>query len=177
MDADAPVGAVSRLPKDATSRGGCTGATHHQPSRSRTTWNGGGSHWNRPGILLVGAGGHARACVDVLEEEGRLAIAGLLGLSHEVGTRILAPKWWVRNEPSSRPGATNNEPMTARSGRPNQDAERTHKIFQGLENTGCGLPTIVPPFACVAACNHWGRLDRNAGAVVNAGATVGRIAL
>lgn len=40
-------------------------------------------------ILLAGAGGHARACIDVLEQEGRFAVTGLVGLPHEVGSRIL----------------------------------------------------------------------------------------
>jgi sugar O-acyltransferase (sialic acid O-acetyltransferase NeuD family) len=42
-----------------------------------------------PSILLVGAGGHARACIDVIEHEGRFTVGGLIGLSAEVGTRIL----------------------------------------------------------------------------------------
>ena len=40
-------------------------------------------------ILLLGAGGHARSCIDVIEQEGRFTVAGLVGLRDEVGTRIL----------------------------------------------------------------------------------------
>lgn len=40
-------------------------------------------------ILLLGAGGHARACIDVIEQEGRFTISGLIGLAEEVGTSIL----------------------------------------------------------------------------------------
>ena len=29
-------------------------------------------------ILLIGAGGHARSCIDVLEEENQFEIAGLI---------------------------------------------------------------------------------------------------
>jgi hypothetical protein len=39
-------------------------------------------------ILLVGAGGHARACIDVIGREGRFAVKGLVGLPHEVGSRV-----------------------------------------------------------------------------------------
>ena len=35
-------------------------------------------------ILLIGAGGHARSCIDVLEEENQFEIAGLI----EKGERI-----------------------------------------------------------------------------------------
>ena len=40
-------------------------------------------------ILLVGAGGHARACIDVIEQEGRFTVVGLVGLPNEVGSRVL----------------------------------------------------------------------------------------
>ena len=40
-------------------------------------------------ILLVGAGGHARACIDVIEQEANFSIKGLVGLPHEVGSSIL----------------------------------------------------------------------------------------
>lgn len=40
-------------------------------------------------ILLLGAGGHARSCIDVIEQEGRFRIAGLVGFPDEVGTSQL----------------------------------------------------------------------------------------
>ena len=40
-------------------------------------------------ILLVGAGGHARACIDVIEQEERFTVKGMVGLSHEIGSIIL----------------------------------------------------------------------------------------
>ena len=44
---------------------------------------------SRETILLVGAGGHARACIDVIEQDGRFEIKGLVGLPGEVGSRVL----------------------------------------------------------------------------------------
>ena len=44
---------------------------------------------SRDPILLVGAGGHARACLDVIEQEGRFVIKGLVGLPKEIGLAIL----------------------------------------------------------------------------------------
>ena len=40
-------------------------------------------------ILLVGAGGHARACIDVIEQEGHFVVKGLVGFPKEVGSVIL----------------------------------------------------------------------------------------
>lgn len=42
---------------------------------------------SKPQLLLVGAGGHANSCIDVIEQEGKFEIAGLIGRSSEVGTR------------------------------------------------------------------------------------------
>ena len=40
-------------------------------------------------ILLVGAGGHCKSCIDVIESDGRYSIRGVVGLPREVGTYIL----------------------------------------------------------------------------------------
>ncbi len=33
-------------------------------------------------IILIGAGGHAESCIDVIEQEDRFEIAGLIGLEN-----------------------------------------------------------------------------------------------
>lgn len=33
---------------------------------------------NKPSLILIGAGGHAKSCIDVIEDEGRFSIAGLV---------------------------------------------------------------------------------------------------
>lgn len=40
-------------------------------------------------VLLIGAGGHARACIDVIEQQGKYVVAGLIGLPSEKGTEML----------------------------------------------------------------------------------------
>ena len=48
-----------------------------------------------PSLILIGAGGHAGACIDVIEQHGQYRIAGLVGLPVEVdiehfGHRVIA---------------------------------------------------------------------------------------
>ena len=43
-------------------------------------------------IIVVGAGGHARSCIEVIESEGIYKIAGLVGLKSEVGEEICGYK-------------------------------------------------------------------------------------
>jgi sugar O-acyltransferase (sialic acid O-acetyltransferase NeuD family) len=47
---------------------------------------------SKPGLILIGAGGHARSCIDAIEEEGTFKIAGLVGLTQQVGTEFLGHK-------------------------------------------------------------------------------------
>lgn len=42
---------------------------------------------SKPKLLLIGAGGHANSCIDVIEQEGKFEIAGLVGLPNQVGTK------------------------------------------------------------------------------------------
>jgi sugar O-acyltransferase (sialic acid O-acetyltransferase NeuD family) len=43
---------------------------------------------NNESIILIGAGGHALSCIDVIEEENKYKIYGLVGLKDEVGKKI-----------------------------------------------------------------------------------------
>lgn len=40
---------------------------------------------SRAELILIGAGGHARACIDVIEHSNEFQIAGLVGLPEELG--------------------------------------------------------------------------------------------
>ena len=44
---------------------------------------------SKPGLLLIGAGGHAKSCIDVIEQENEFQIVGLVGSRNEVGTRVI----------------------------------------------------------------------------------------
>jgi FlaA1/EpsC-like NDP-sugar epimerase len=43
----------------------------------------------RQPIILVGGGGHCRACIEVIESEGRFTIAGIVDRSELRGERVL----------------------------------------------------------------------------------------
>jgi len=40
-------------------------------------------------VILVGAGGHAASCIEIIEEENKHKIIGLIGMPHEVGNKLL----------------------------------------------------------------------------------------
>ena len=43
----------------------------------------------KPSLILIGAGGHARSCIDVVEQQGQFQIAGLISMPDEVHTQHL----------------------------------------------------------------------------------------
>jgi sugar O-acyltransferase (sialic acid O-acetyltransferase NeuD family) len=44
---------------------------------------------NKPKIILIGAGGHAHACIDVIEQQDQFSIGGLVGIPEEMHSRHL----------------------------------------------------------------------------------------
>lgn len=42
-----------------------------------------------PKLILVGGGGHCKSCIDVIEQEGKYTIVGILDLPEKKGERIL----------------------------------------------------------------------------------------
>jgi sugar O-acyltransferase (sialic acid O-acetyltransferase NeuD family) len=124
-------------------------------------------------ILLAGAGGHARACIDVIEHEGRFKIGGLVGLAHEVGTRVLGyPVLGTDADLSSL--ATEFTHALVSVGQIKTPGPRM-RLFERLEQCGYSLPAIVSPRAHVSshATLGAGTIVMH-GAIVNAAATVGR---
>ncbi len=40
-------------------------------------------------ILLIGGGGHCRALIDVIEQEGKYTIAGIIDCEEKIGQKVL----------------------------------------------------------------------------------------
>lgn len=124
-------------------------------------------------VLLIGAGGHARACIDVIEHECRFAVAGLIGLPHEVGTQILG--YPVLGTDADLPALLRVHTHALVTVGQIKTPEPRIRLFKILEQSGCTLPVIVSPRAHVSSHAKLGvGTIVMHGAVVNAGAIVGR---
>jgi sugar O-acyltransferase (sialic acid O-acetyltransferase NeuD family) len=126
----------------------------------------------REPILLVGAGGHARSCIDVVETCGRFEIAGLIGAPPEVGQdvfgrRVIGTDADLGDHLAHIPNAL------VAVGQIRSSATR-ERLFAQLHALGFKLPAIVSPRAHVSphAKIGAGTIVMH-GAVVNAGARVG----
>ena len=128
---------------------------------------------SKPPILLIGAGGHARSCIDVIEQEGRFQVAGLVGLQHEVGHRVLG--YPVLATDAALPDLILSYLNVFISIGQIETAEPRLRVFDALQKMGRELPVIVSPLAYVSkhATLGAGTIVMH-GAIVNAGASVGR---
>ena len=127
----------------------------------------------RDPILLVGAGGHARACLDVIEQEGRFVVKGLVGLPKEVGSAILNnPVLGTEDDLSTLLGHCANAIIAI--GQIKTPDPRI-RLFNLLQQNNCALPTIRSPRAYVSphANLEAGTIVMH-GAVINAGVVIGK---
>jgi sugar O-acyltransferase (sialic acid O-acetyltransferase NeuD family) len=124
-------------------------------------------------ILLLGAGGHARACIDVIEREGRFRISGLIGLPDQVGLRVL--DYPVLGTETDLPTLVNEQSHALIAVGQLTTPEHRIRLFELAQAHSCIMPIIVSPHAYVSrhALLGAGTIVMH-GAVVNAGATVGR---
>jgi sugar O-acyltransferase (sialic acid O-acetyltransferase NeuD family) len=126
-----------------------------------------------PGIILIGAGGHARSCIDVIEQQGEYRIAGLVGMADEMHTQVLG--YSVIATDADLPALARNFQYALVTVGQIATPEHRMRMFQEAGRLGFTLPSIVAPTAHVSAHASIG-----AGtvvmhsAVVNAGARVGQ---
>jgi sugar O-acyltransferase (sialic acid O-acetyltransferase NeuD family) len=124
-------------------------------------------------ILLVGAGGHAAACIDVIESHGRFTIAGLVGSSADAGKRVLG--YPVLGTDDDLPQLVGAHPSALVAIGHIDTVEPRIRLFEQLQRLGYALPAIISPHAYVSrhAALGVGTIVMH-GAIVNAGAVVGR---
>jgi len=123
-------------------------------------------------LILIGAGGHALSCIDVVEQAGRYRIVGLIGMSNEVGKRVLS--YEVLGTDDDLPGYAGQIEAALVAVGQIKSASRRVAIFERARQLGFSLPTIVAEDAIVSrhASLGAGTIVMH-GAVINAGASVG----
>lgn len=123
-------------------------------------------------LLLIGAGGHAQSCIDVIEREGRFVIAGLVGLPHEVGNSVLGYR--VIGSDADLPTLRQRHEFALVTIGQIKTATPRIAAYAQLLALGFALPALVSPGAWVSPHAHVGAGSIVMhGAVVNAGAVVG----
>jgi sugar O-acyltransferase (sialic acid O-acetyltransferase NeuD family) len=125
-----------------------------------------------PSLILIGAGGHARSCIDVIEQQGRYQIAGLIGMPEEVHTQHLG--YAVIGTDSDLPELAKIYQYALITVGQIQTAEYRIRLYQQAIQLGFQLSIIIAPTAHVSrhATLGEGCIVMH-GAIVNAGASLG----
>lgn len=127
---------------------------------------------NKPRLILLGAGGHASACIDVIEQHGQFEIAGLVGLGEEVRSERLG--YSVVATDHELPDLSKLFRYSLVTVGQIRDPESRIRLYRMAMELGFQLPVIISPFAYVSphAVIGAGTIVMH-GAIVNAGAKVG----
>lgn len=124
-------------------------------------------------IILIGGGGHCKACIDVIEAQGEYSIAGIVDLKEKIGEMVLNYKIIACDE---------DLPMLAKEyqyflisiGQIKALQKRAEK-FKNLKDYGAEFPIIISPAAYIS--KH-ARIDEGTivmhRVVVNADAGIGK---
>lgn len=124
-------------------------------------------------LVLIGGGGHCRACIEVIETVDKYAIAGIVDLKEKKGTKVFSYTIFAADEDlPSLAGAYRHFLVTLGQ---LTSPERRRQLFETVKGLGARLPIIISPYAKISrrAEISEGTIVMH-GAVVNAGAKVGR---
>ena len=126
----------------------------------------------KPTMILIGAGGHAHACIDVIEQHDEFKIAGLVGIPEEVDTLHLG--YPVISSDDSLLNLAKKHQYAMITVGQIQSPDTRIRLYQNAANLGFELPVVISPRAHVSrhATIGAGTIVMH-GAIVNAGARVG----
>lgn len=126
-----------------------------------------------PGLLILGAGGHAQACIEVVERTGAHETIKLIGCAGEVGRHVL--NYEVIGTDVNLPSLVYEFPYALVGVGQIHSADRRIKLFNKLRTLGFKLPTIISPTAVISrnAVIGAGTIVMH-GAIIGPGACVGQ---
>ena len=126
----------------------------------------------RSELIVIGAGGHSRSCIDTIEQEGKYKIGGLVGLSQEVGSSQFGYEVLATDSELDELAKQFQFAFVA-LGQIHSPEPRI-RLYEKLIAAGFVLPSIIAPSAYVSphAKVGAGTIVMH-GAILNAGVMVG----
>lgn len=125
------------------------------------------------GIILIGAGGHSSACIDVIEQHGEFHIEGLVGQPQDLGADRLG--YAVIGTDDDLPDLARRYQCALVTVGQIESPRVRIGIYRRVTELGFQMPDIVSPSAYVSthASIGAGTIIMH-GAIINAGASIGR---
>ena len=123
-------------------------------------------------IILVGGGGHCKSCIDVIEQEGRFQIAGIVDVPEKLHQKVLGYEIIATDD--DLPQLVKEYDNFLITLGQIKSPDKRIRIFQTLKESGAKLPVIISPLAYVSKHAEIG--DGTIimhHALINAGAKIG----
>lgn len=126
---------------------------------------------NNPTLLLIGGGGHCKSCIDVIENEGKYKIAGIVDHKDSLTESVLS--YPVIGNDEDLPELLKKYPYAFITVGQIKNPDLRVKLYFALKKMGATLPIIVSHLAYVSryACLEEGTIVMH-GAILNAGASI-----
>jgi len=124
-------------------------------------------------IILIGGGGHCKSCIDVIEQEGRFDVKGIVDLPEKKGEKILGNEIFANDDDIPELAKTYDHFFITMGhlGSP----QRRIELFTLLKKLDKTLPVIVSPNAYIS--KH-AKIDEGTiimhHTVINAGSKIGK---
>ena len=99
-------------------------------------------------IILIGGGGHCKSCIDVLEQEGRFQIVGIIDVKENIGKKVLGYEI-IGDDDSLETLAYKYDHFLITVGQL-KTAKLRWRLFDKLKKLGKKLPVIIAPTAHVS---------------------------
>ncbi len=103
---------------------------------------------NKGFLILIGGGGHCKACIDVIEAEGKFMIKGILDTKEKLGQKIL--DYTVIGTDEDIDALVNQDCSFLISMGQIKSAAVRKKLYKKLKALNANLATIVSPYAVVS---------------------------
>ena len=118
-------------------------------------------------IILIGGGGHCKSCIDVIEQEGKFKIAGIIDKKELVGQEVLG--YTIIGSDDDLPTLFEEYKYAFITIGHIKNSEPRLKLFNILREVGFATPTIISPLAYVSKHSF---IDKGTivmhGAIINA---------
>jgi len=124
-------------------------------------------------ILLIGGGGHCRSCIDVIEEEKKYNIAGIIDNNISLGTDVLGYKI-IGNDSDLEELRSSYDYAFITVGQI-KNASVRKKLFEFAVKLGFDIPRIISPRAFIS---RYATIDKGTivmhDSLINASASIGK---
>ncbi len=126
----------------------------------------------KPEILLVGGGGHCKAVIDVIEQESRFRIAGIIDMKERVGQEVLGYKI-IASDKDLELLSKEYRYIFISIGQIGS-CEKRRILYRKCKRLGFYFPKIISPYAYVSRYSIIGEgTIVMHGAIINAGVKIG----